>query len=110
MSLKKKDDNNIEALCISSAYGKSDIDVDTLIKNTYANMLLSKSKKVLSVFLYYSSDYKIINTDLKILKSDDKSAKTAEIMNMAEHLRLKRGIRLESGKIGRNELCPCRKW
>ena len=85
MSLKKKDDNNIEALCVSSVYGKVDIDVDTLIKNTYANMLLSKSKKVLSVFLYFNSDYKIINIDLKILKSDDKLAKTTEIMNMAEH-------------------------
>lgn len=110
MSLKEKDENNIEALCITSIYGEDNIDVNTLVKNTYANMYLSKCEKVLSVFLYYSSDYKIKKIDFKMLTSDDKEAKSTEIMNMAEYLRCKRGLWLEGNKIGRNELCPCRKW
>lgn len=107
MSLRKKDENNIEALCITSIYGEDNIDVNTLVKNTYANMYLSKCEKVLSVFLYYSSDDKIKKIDFKIITSDDKEAKSREIMNMAEYLRFKRGLRLEGKKIGRNELCPC---
>lgn len=107
MSLKEKDENNIEALCMTSIYGEDNIDVNTLVKNTYANMYLSKCEKVLSVFLYYSSDYKIKKIDFKMLTSDDKEAKSTEIMNMAEYLRCKRGLRLEGNKIGRNELCPC---
>jgi preprotein translocase subunit SecA len=107
MSLRKKDENNIEALCITSIYGEDNIDVNTLVKNTYANMYLSKCEKVLSVFLYYSSDDKIKKIDFKIITSDDKESKSTEIMNMAEYLRFKRGLRLEGKKIGRNELCPC---
>ena len=107
MSLKEKDENNIEALCMTSIYGEDNIDVNTLVKNTYANMYLSKCEKVLSVFLYYSSDYKIKKIDFKMLTSDDKEAKSTEIMNMAEYLRCKRGLRLEGNKIVRNELCPC---
>jgi protein translocase subunit secA len=107
MSLKKKDDNNIEALCISSIYEEKSIDVNTLTKNTYANMYLSKCNKVLSVFLYYNSNSKIKKIDFKLLSSDDKEAKSTEIMNMAEYLRKKRGMKLENKKIGRNELCPC---
>lgn len=110
MLLKEKDENNIEALCMTSIYGEDNIDVNTLVKNTYANMYLSKCEKVLSVFLYYSSDYKIKKIDFKMLTYDDKEAKSTEIMNMAEYLRCKRGLRLEGNKIGRNELCPCRKW
>lgn len=107
MSLRKKDENNIEALCITSIYGEDNIDVNTLVKNTYANMYLSKCEKVLSVFLYYSSDDKIKKIDFKIITSDDKESKSTEIMNMAEYLRFKRGLRLEGKKIGRNELYPC---
>lgn len=107
MSLGKKDENNIEALCITSIYGEDNIDVNTLVKNTYANMYLSKCEKVLSVFLYYSSDDKIKKIDFKIITSDDKESKSTEIMNMTEYLRFKRGLRLEGKKIGRNELCPC---
>lgn len=107
MSLKEKNENNIEALCMTSIYGEDNIDVNILVKNTYANMYLSKCEKVLSVFLYYSSDYKIKKIDFKMLTSDDKEAKSTEIMNMAEYLRCKRGLRLEGNKIGRNELCPC---
>lgn len=107
MSLRKKDENNIEALCITSIYGEYNIDVNTLVKNTYANMYLSKCEKVLSVFLYYSSDDKIKKIDFKIITSDDKESKSTEIMNMTEYLRFKRGLRLEGKKIGRNELCPC---
>lgn len=107
MSLRKKDENNIEALCITSIYGEDNIDVNTLVKNTYANMHLSKCEKVLSVFLYYSSDDKIEKIDFKIITSDDKESKSTEIMNMTEYLRFKRGLRLEGKKIGRNELCPC---
>lgn len=109
MSLKEKDENNIEALCISSIYGEDDIDVNTLVRNTYANMYLSKCEKVLSAFLYYSSNYKIKKIDFEMLTSDDKEAKSTEIMNMAEYLSYKRGLRLEGNRIGRNELCPCRK-
>ena len=107
MSLRKKDENNIEALCITSIYGEDNIDVNALVKNTYANMYLSKCEKVLSVFLYYSSDDKIKKIDLKIITSDDKESKSTEIMNMTEYLRFKRGLRLEGKKIGRNELCTC---
>lgn len=107
MTLKEKDENNIETLCISSIYGEKNIDVDTLIKNTYANMYLSKCNKVLSVFLYYNSNFNIEKIDFKLLSSDDNEAKSTEIINMAEFLRRKRGMKLENKKIGRNELCPC---
>ena len=107
MSLKEKDENGVEGLCISSIYGKDSIDENTLINITYANMNLSKCEKLLSVFLYYSSDNIINKIDFKILTSYDKGTKSTEIMNLAEYLRNKRGMRLESRKIGRNELCPC---
>ena len=107
MKLKEKDENNVEALCISSIYGEDNIDENILINNTYANMYLSKSNKVLSVFLYYNSNSNIEKMDFKLLSSDDKEAKETEIMNMVEYLRIKRSIKLENKKIGRNELCPC---
>ena len=110
MTLKEKDENNIEALCISSFYGEKNIDVNTLIKNTYANMYLSECNKVLSVFLYYNSNINIEKIDFKLLSSDDKEAKSTKIIDMAESLRRNRGMKLEIKKIGRNELCPCRKW
>lgn len=107
MTLKEKDENNVEALCISSIYEEDNIDENILINNTYANMYLSKSNKVLSVFLYYNSNSNIEKIDFKLLSSDDKEAKDTKIMNMVEYLRIKRGIKLENKKIGRNELCPC---
>lgn len=108
MTLKEKDENNVEALCISSIYGEDNIDENILINNTYANMCLSKSNKVLSVFLYYNSNSNIEKIDFKLLSSDDKEAKSTETMNMIEFLRRKRGMKPENKKIGRNELCPCR--
>lgn len=107
IALKEKDENNIKALCISSIYGEKNIDMNTLIKNTYANMYLSNCNKVLSVFLYYNSNINIEKIDFKILSFDDKEAKSTEIKNMAEFLRMKRGMKLENKKIGRNELCIC---
>lgn len=81
-----------------------------MIKNTYANMYLAKSNKVLSVFLYYNKNKndEIIKIHLKVLSSSDNESKKLEILNMSEYLRSKRGLKIESKKIGRNELCPCR--
>lgn len=107
MSLTQKDENDIDGLCISSIYSECDINEETLIKNTYANMYLSKSNKVLSVFLYYNKNDEIIKIHLKVLSSSDNESKKLEILNMAEYLRSKRGLKIESKKIGRNELCPC---
>ena len=86
IALKEKDENNIKALCISSIYGEKNIDMNTLIKNTYANMYLSNCNKVLSVFLYYNSNINIEKIDFKILSFDDKEAKSTEVKNMAEFL------------------------
>lgn len=108
MVLKVKDENNIEALCISSIYGEDNINYDTLLKNTYTNMYLSKSHKVLSVFLYYNKDCKIKKIDIRVLRDSDKEAKNEEILNMSQYLMRKRKTKIESKKIGRNELCPCR--
>ena len=107
MSLTQKDENNIDGLCISSIYDGDNINEETLIKNTYANMYLAKNNKVLSIFLYYNKRDEIIKLHLKVLSSSDNESKSLEILNMAEYLRNKRGLKLESKKIGRNELCPC---
>lgn len=107
MSLTQKDENGIDGLCISSIYGEERINEETLIKNTYANMYLAKNSKVLSIFLYYNKKEEIIKLHLKVLSSSDNESKKLEILNMAEYLRGKRGLKIESKKIGRNELCPC---
>lgn len=107
MTLTKKDENNMDGVCISSIYDEKDINKEVLFKDTYANMYLAKSNKVLSVFLYYNKNNEIVKIYLKILYSLDNGARTAEILNIAENLRRKRGLKLESKKIGRNEVCPC---
>lgn len=28
-------------------------------------------------------------------------------MNLAEKIRVKRGLKIENNKVGRNDLCPC---
>lgn len=107
MALTRKDENNIDGVCISAIYGEQDVNEEILRKNTYANMYLSKNNKVLSIFLYYNTNDEIIRIHLKVLSSNDKQFRTTEILNMAEDLRHKRGLKIESKKIGRNELCPC---
>ena len=107
MSLKQKDENNIDGICISSIYSENDVNEKTLFKHTYANMHLAKDNKVLSVFLYYNKNNEIINIHLNILSSNDSVFKSLEVLNMVEYLRNKRGLKIESKKIGRNELCPC---
>jgi len=107
MTLTKKDENDIDGVCISSIYDEQDIDKDVLFKDAYANMYLAKNNKVLVVFLYYDKKDEIVKVFLRILSPLDYGARTTEILNLAEALRCKRGIKLESKKIGRNELCPC---
>lgn len=107
MTLTKKDENDIDGVCISSIYDEQDIDKDVLFKDAYANMYLAKNNKVLVVFLYYDKKDEIVKVFLRILSALDYGARTTEILNLAEALRCKRGIKLESKKIGRNELCPC---
>ena len=70
-------------------------------------MYLDKDKKTISVFLYYNKNDEIIKIHLKTLTALDNEFKSTETLNMAEYLRHKRGLKLESKKIGRNELCPC---
>lgn len=107
MTLTKKDENDIDGVCISSIYDEQDIDKDVLFKDAYANMYLAKNNKVLVVVLYYDKKDEIVKVFLRILSPLDYGARTTEILNLAEALRCKRGIKLESKKIGRNELCPC---
>ncbi len=107
MSLTQKDENSIDGLCISSIYSEDNINEETLVKNTYANMYLAKNNKALSIFLYYNKKDEIIKLHLKVLSSSDNESKNLEVLNMAEYLRSKRGLKIESKKIGRNELCPC---
>lgn len=107
MSLTQKDENSIDGLCILSIYNEDIINEKTLVKSTYANMYLAKNNRVLSVFLYYNKNDEIIKIDLKVLSSSDNESKKLEILNMAEYLRSKHGLKIESKKIGRNELCPC---
>lgn len=107
MSLTQKDENGIDGLCISSVYSEDNVNEKNLVKNTYANMYLAKNNKVLSVFLYYNKNNEIIKLHLKVLSSSDNELKNLEILNLAEYLRNKRGLKIESKRIGRNELCPC---
>lgn len=107
MTLIKKDENNIDGVCISSIYDEQDIDKEVLFKDTYANMYLAKNDKVLSVFLYYDKKDEIVKICLKVLSTHDSESRTVEILNLAENLRCKRALKLENKKIGRNELCPC---
>ncbi len=103
----QKDENNIDAICISSIYNEDGVDEEILVKDTYANMYLANNNKVLSTFLYYNENDEIVNIHLKVLSSMDIESKTLEILNIADDLRRKRGLKIESNKIGRNELCPC---
>lgn len=107
MTLIKKDENDIDGIYILSMYNEQDVDKEILFKDAYANMYLAKNNKVLIVFLYYDKKDEIVKIFLKILSSLDYGARTTEILNLAETLRCKREIKLESTKIGRNELCPC---
>lgn len=109
MVLKEKDENDFEAICISAIYKEHDIDVKTLISNTYANMILSKCKRILMVFLFYDVSYKIWRIDIRILSSDDEEIESMEAISMVNYLKNKRNIGLRDNTIGRNELCPCRK-
>lgn len=107
MSLTKTDENGIDGICISSICSEDDANEELLLKNVYANMYLDKDKKTISVFLYYNKNDEIIKIHLKTLTALDNEFKSTETINMAEYLRHKRGLKLESKKIGRNELCPC---
>lgn len=107
MSLKKKNENNMEAICISSIYENDNIEEESLVNNTYANMQLTKSQKALSVFIYYSRNFEIKKINFKILTLNDKKAQETEILKMAEYLSSKRKLLIKSKRIGRNELCPC---
>ena len=69
-------------------------------------MYLSRCNKVLSVFIYYNNS-EIYDINFKNIKSTDSRARSSEILNMSEFLRKKRGLKIQSKKIGRNELCPC---
>ena len=69
-------------------------------------MYLTNCNKILSVFIYYNNS-EIYSINFKNIKSTDTGAKTSEIVNMAEFLRKRRGLKSQSNKIGRNELCPC---
>lgn len=107
MALRKKDENDIDGICISPIYSEDDINEELLIKNTYANMYLAKNKKVLSVFVYYNKNSEIVKLHLKVLSSIDNTFNSSEILNMATYLKNKRGLKIENNKVGRNELCPC---
>lgn len=107
MTLTKEDENNIEGVSISSIYSEEDINEEILIKDSYANMYLAQNNKVLSAFLYYNKDDEIVNINLKVLYLSDSKSRTSEVLHTAEYLRRKRGLKIESKKIGRNELCPC---
>lgn len=107
MTLTQRNENNIDGVCISSIYDEYNINQEVLYKDTYANMYLAQNNKVLSVFLYYNKDDQIANIFIKVLSSVDKGALTVETLTIAEKLRCRRRLKLESKKIGRNELCPC---
>lgn len=107
MSLLEKNEKDIDGISISTTYNEENIDKSILIRNTYANMRLAKCKKVINVFVLYNKNNEIVKLDLKILCSSDDLFNEVETMNLAESLRIKRGLKIESHKIGRNDLCPC---
>ncbi len=98
MSLKEQNENNMEAICISSIYENDNIDEESLINNTYANMQLTKCKKALSVFIYYCRNLKIKKINFKILTLNDKKAQETEILKLAEYLRIKRKLIIKRKK------------
>ena len=107
MSLLEKNEKGIDGISISVIYNEEDIDKEILIRNTYANMRLAKCKKIISVFVLYNKTNEIVKLDLKILHSNDDLFNEVETMNLAEKIRVKRGLKIENNKVGRNDLCPC---
>lgn len=107
MSLREKDDNNIEAMSISCICGTNKEIEENLIKETYANMILANNNKALSVFIYYNIKNQINGINLKILTSNDTLIKSTETMKIVDYLRIKREMQLRHKKVGRNDLCPC---
>lgn len=107
MSLLEKNEKNIDGISISAIYDEEDIDKDILIRNTYANMRLARCQKVINAFVFYNTNNEIVKIDLKKLSSTDYLFKDIETIKLAESIRDKRKLKLESNNIGRNDLCSC---
>lgn len=97
----------VDGLQIAAIYDDNELDEKSLIVDAYANMILSRCKKILCVFIYYNKNNQINNINIHILLDSDNIINSTKVLNTAELLRKKRGIKLLSDKIGRNQLCPC---
>lgn len=70
-------------------------------------MRLAECQRIINIFVFYNISNEIVKLDLKVLHSTDDLFKDAETMSLAEKITAKRGLKLESKKVGRNEPCPC---
>ncbi len=107
VSLKNTYENDIDGLNITSIYDDDQFDKSDLYINAYADMYLSKTNKVLMIFIYYNKDKKIKMIDINILSATDELAGSKEVLEFSEKLKKKREIKIRNKKVGRNELCPC---
>lgn len=107
MSLKDKNETGIDGINISVIYNDDKFEEETLMRDTYANMRLAKCKRVIYVILRYDKNNEIIKIHLKKLSSSDEMFSDVLTMNLAEILRVKRGLKIETDSVGRNALCPC---
>lgn len=107
MSLLEINEKGIDGISVSAIYNEEDIDKKMLIRNIYANMKLAKCKRNISVFVLYDKNDEIKKLELKLLCSNDELFNEVETKNLTEKIRIKRGLKIESNKVGRNDLCPC---
>ena len=108
MVYQKEDENKIQGFFIFPTYSNRSIDNIDYEQQAYANMKVTKCKKIVMAYLYYNGDDKLIDAKINILNDTDVMFDTAYTNQLANMIRRKRNIVEEKmKKIGRNEKCPC---
>ena len=84
-------------------------------KNTFANMKCASIKHIMELHLYYDEDIKLNKLKFEFLEIDnipnEMKKQVEEIAIIKKDMRIKKFIEQNKiNKIGRNNLCPCRKW
>jgi len=99
---------NITMFCWQK--GQIERNENLVYEHSYATMLVTNDKERLRLELYYDSDGSLSDVEFDFLSLNDiPMAELDTLKTMAEDLRTKRmeKVKKDSGKIGRNDPCPC---
>lgn len=95
-------------LFITCIVGNRDYDLNYLLEDFYANMIIGKEESAYGIILVYDLDEKLYDIKICDLNYNDELYKSRKVEEVADKLREKRVNRiLTNRKIGRNEKCPC---